>query len=135
MNKIASSVVKPLAGQWKCQVVSSGQHHYLTDEPLRLDGQDQGPSPYDLLTGSLAACTMITLRMYAKHKGIDLGDFAVEADFHCDRDNQEWIERRIVFANLPDAALQERILNVCGKTPVTKTLLRSLSITTHIVSK
>ncbi len=61
--------------------------------------------------------------------------FAVEADIHCDRDNQEWIERRIVFANLPDAALQERILNVCGKTPVTKTLLRSLSITTHIVSK
>ncbi len=135
MSIIASSSAKPLAGQWKGEVVSSGEHHYFTDEPEHLEGQDQGPSPYDLLTGSLAACTMITLRMYAKHKGIDLGDFAVEAHFHCNADNQEWIERRIVFTDLPDEALQARILNVCSKTPVTKTLLRSVEIHTVIAGK
>ena len=67
------------------------------DEPEKLEGQDQGPAPYDLLTGSLAACTLITLRMYAKHKGYDFGEFSVEIDFHTNREHEEHIERRIVL--------------------------------------
>ena len=41
--------------------------------------------------------------------------------------------RRIIFEQIPSPALQEKLLNVCSKTPVTKTLLRSLDIQTVIV--
>ena len=74
-------------------------HQYFCDEPEKLEGHDQEYAPYDLLTGSLAACTLITLRMYAKHKGYDFGEYSVEIDFHTNREHEEHIERRIVLKN------------------------------------
>ena len=76
---------------------------------------------------------MITLRMYAQHKEIDLGEFTVEVDFHTNREQQERIERRVTFKQPVSPELKEKLLNVCSKTPVTKTLLRSLDIQTVIL--
>lgn len=131
MSIIASSIVEAKKEQWKGEV-SSGKHQYLTDKPESFGGHDTGPAPYDFLTASLASCTMITLRMYAHHKEIDLGAFSVEVDFHTNREQQEHIERRVIFASALPEELKEKLLNVCGKTPVTKTLLRSLEIHTVI---
>ncbi|MBJ8484227.1 MULTISPECIES: OsmC family protein [Acinetobacter] len=132
MSIIASSKVLTLAEPWKGEV-SSGTHQFLTDKPEQFGGHDTGPAPYDFLTASLASCTMITLRMYAQHKQIDLGEFTVEVDFHSNREQQERIERRVVFKQTVAQDLQEKLLNVCSKTPVTKTLLRSLDIHTMIL--
>lgn len=132
MSIIASSKVRTLAEPWKGEV-SSGTHQFLTDKPEQFGGHDTGPAPYDFLTASLASCTMITLRMYAQHKQIDLGEFTVEVDFHTNREQQERIERRVVFQQAVAAELNEKLLNVCSKTPVTKTLLRSLDIHTMIL--
>lgn len=132
MSIIASSKVLTLPEPWKGEV-NSGTHQFLTDKPEQFGGHDTGPAPYDLLTASLASCTMITLRMYAQHKQIDLGEFTVEVDFHTNREQQEHIERRVVFQQAVTAELQEKLLNVCNKTPVTKTLLRSLDIHTMIL--
>lgn len=132
MSIIASSKVLTLAEPWKGEV-SSGTHQFLTDKPEQFGGHDTGPAPYDFLTASLASCTMITLRMYAQHKEIDLGEFTVEVDFYTNREQQERIERRVVFKQTVAQDLQEKLLNVCSKTPVTKTLLRSLDIHTMIL--
>ena len=132
MSIIASSKVQTFAEPWKGEV-TSGKHHYLTDKPESFGGHDTGPAPYDFLTASLASCTMITLRMYAQHKEIELGEFAVEVDFYTNREQQEHIERRIIFEQPISQDLKEKLLNVCSKTPVTKTLLRSLDIQTMIL--
>lgn len=95
---IASSKAKPLAEQWKGEI-TSGRHQYFCDEPEKLEGHDQGPAPYDLLTGSLAACTLITLRMYAKHKGYDFGEYSVEIDFHTNREHEEHIDVVLFLKN------------------------------------
>lgn len=76
---------------------------------------------------------MITLRMYAKHKDIDLGLFEVEAEFYANREGEEWIERRLNFKADMDEALKQKVLAICQKTPVTKTLLRSVEIKTSLV--
>ena len=68
-----------------------------------------------------------------QHKDMDLGEFSVEVDFHSNREQQERIERRVIFKQPISQELQEKLLNVCSKTPVTKTLLRSLDIHTVIV--
>ena len=39
---------------------------------------------------------MITLRMYAQHKEIELGEFA-GGRFYTNREQQEHIERRVIF--------------------------------------
>jgi len=132
MSIIASAKVLTLAEPWKGEV-SSGTHQFLTDKPESFGGHDTGPAPYDFLTSSLASCTMITLRMYAQHKEIDLGEFSVEVDFHTNREQQERIERRVIFVQPISQDLKEKVLNVCSKTPVTKTLLRSLDIQTVIL--
>ena len=132
MSIIASAKVLTLAEPWKGEV-SSGTHQFLTDKPESFGGHDTGPAPYDFLTSSLASCTMITLRMYAQHKEIDLGEFSVEVDFHTNREQQERIERRVIFVQSISQDLKEKLLNVCSKTPVTKTLLRSLDIQTVIL--
>ena len=48
--------------------IMAGGHALLADEPESLGGTDTGPTPYDLLSASLGACTAMTLRMYADRK-------------------------------------------------------------------
>ncbi len=57
------------------------EHHLTADEPQDAGGDDAAPSPQELLAASLASCTAITMEMYAKRKGWDVGSIEVEAEF------------------------------------------------------
>src|SRR5689334_12570740 len=52
-------------------------HSLLADEPVDVGGTDAGATPYELLLGALAACTAMTVRMYADRKQWPLGDVVV----------------------------------------------------------
>jgi putative redox protein len=56
-------------------------HNVLVDEPSDRGGDDDGPSPLELLAASLASCTAITVEMYAEHKGWDIGKVEVAVDY------------------------------------------------------
>ena len=129
---IANAKVKTLAEPWSGDI-SSGKHQLITDKPESFGGQDKGLAPYDLICSGLISCTMITLRMYAKHKDIELGEFTVEADFNANKEGQEWIDRRLSFINPLSDELHQKVLDICQKTPVTQTLLRSVEIHTQII--
>ncbi|MFH7766020.1 OsmC family protein [Acinetobacter sp. BSP-28] len=132
MAIIANAEVQSLAEPWSGEV-KSGKHQFITDKPEFFGGQDLGPAPYDLICSGLISCTMITLRMYASHKGIELGQFSVEADFNANKEGKEWMERRLSFAQPLSDELKQKILDISSKTPVTKTLLRSLEINTVLL--
>lgn len=132
MAIIAQASVQTLAEPWSGRI-SSGKHQLLTDKPESFGGQDQGLAPYDFICSGLISCTMITLRMYAQHKALALGEFRVEAEFNVNKEGQEWIERRLAFAEPLSAELKQKVLEICQKTPVTKTLLRSLEINTSVL--
>jgi putative redox protein len=57
------------------------QHQVLADEPIDRGGEDDGPTPQELLAASLASCTAITMEMYAKRKGWDIGPIEVECEY------------------------------------------------------
>ncbi|BCX71991.1 OsmC family protein [Acinetobacter bereziniae] len=132
MAIIANAKVKTYPEPWSGEVLS-GKHQLITDKPESFGGQDKGLAPYDFVCSGLISCTMITLRMYAQHKGFDLGEFTVEADFNVNKEGKEWIERRLSFANALSEELHQKVLDICQKTPVTKTLLRSVEINTSII--
>jgi putative redox protein len=56
-------------------------HRVVIDEPRDEGGDDDGPSPQEMLAASLASCTAVTMEMYAKHKGWDIGTIEVECDY------------------------------------------------------
>lgn len=56
------------------------EHVVDVDEPADAGGDNLGPTPEELLTGALAACTAITLRMHGGRKGWDLDGLEVVAE-------------------------------------------------------
>lgn len=65
-------VAEAQAGGFKQDITINARHQLVADEPLHLGGTDLGPSPYQLLSAALGACTTMTLRMYANLKAIPL---------------------------------------------------------------
>jgi putative redox protein len=56
-------------------------HTITADEPLDHGGTDTGPSPQELLAASLAACTAITIEMYAQRKGWNVTGMRVDCEY------------------------------------------------------
>ena len=115
------------------QQIVAGHHRVMADEPQNRGGSDTGPSPTELLLGSLGACTSITLRMYAAHKGWTLGHIHVELRHIKTHDGQEHIERDVRFGAPLTDEQRQHIADVVEKTPVTKTIKAGTTIQTRLV--
>jgi putative redox protein len=114
--------------------ITNGTHVWRADEPMELGGQNTGPNPYDLLLGSLAACTTITLSMYASRKNIKLDSVSVSythdkvhADDceQCDESHAGVIDRvtsQIFIDGDFDQATRNRLYEIAQRCPVHKTL-------------
>lgn len=111
--------------------VHTGCHQLLADEPASAGGQDAGPAPYDLVLAGLGACVAITLRMYAERKSWDIGDLKVELQLFKDADGKARVTRRLRTPAVLTAAQQARLLEIAGKTPVTRTLEAGLAMVTE----
>jgi putative redox protein len=112
--------------------IHAGRHRLLADEPEGLGGMDAGPGPFPLLLSGLAACTAITLRMYAQRKGWKLTRVLVEARL-APRAEEPHIDRSIALHGELDAAQTARLLEVSERTPVTLVLKGGIQIRTTLV--
>jgi putative redox protein len=61
--------------------VKAGDHTLTVDEPVESGGQDEGPSPQELLAAALASCTAVTMEMYAQRKGWDTTGLEVDVEY------------------------------------------------------
>lgn len=138
MKYILESPVKGTIGTQKYKTAIHWRNGVLiTDEPEKLGGKDLGPDPYTLLLSSLVACTLATLRMYIEHKGLAISEIEVEANLFYKIENKETIahiERKIAFLQLPDVEVQQRLLRVAEKCPISKILKGTIHISTALVA-
>ena len=58
--------------------ITAGQHSFTIDEPPALGGQDVGANPVEHLLAALAACQVITVKVWAAKLGVTVDDVDVE---------------------------------------------------------
>ena len=114
--------------------VKAGAHRLTVDEPETQGGQDMGPSPQELLAASLASCTAMTLRAYARMKEIPLEKVRVEVAHHKDRNNPvpDQFTRVIHLDGTLDDETKTRLLQIAERCPVHRTLTTGVRIETKI---
>ena len=98
-------------------------HALVADEPEDHGGADEGPSPQELLAASLASCTAITMEMYAKRKGWDVGEIVVDVNYEpAQRGSPTRFEMVVKMPKeLPDDQ-REKLMQIAAKCPVHRTL-------------
>jgi putative redox protein len=112
------------------RITTTSGHEIASDEPERRGGTNTGPAPFDLMLGSLGACTAITLRMYGDRKQWALGTIEITLRLIRVGDDPAMIERRISVSGRIDDAQQAKLLEIADKTPVTKALAPGVPIQT-----
>ena len=128
---LASATVTGKQGYAQSITTTSG-HLLASDEPERRGGTNTGAPPFDLLLGSLGACTAITLRMYADRKEWQLGTIDVMLRLVKEGDDPMRIERKISVTETVSADQQAKLLEIADKTPVTKALAAGVAIRTVV---
>ena len=125
--------------------VRAGDHSLIADEPASVGGSNLGPSPYGLLSAALAACTSMTLKMYASFKKLNLKSVTVRVSHDkihaadcedCESTSGKIDEfRRTIFldGDLTDAE-RDRLLEIAERCPVHKTLHAETRVRTTLHS-
>ncbi len=119
--------------------IDAGNHTIIADEPKSAGGNDEGPTPYDLLASALGACTAMTLHFYAKREKIPLQ--GVEAVITNDRMHAKdcadcvttsgYIHRfDVKLRLLGDLTPEQRttLIGIARRCPVYKTLTSEIRI-------
>ena len=122
-----------------------GNHYMMADEPEEFGGNDFGPSPYELVSAGLSACTAMTIQMYVKRKGWDLQNVEVHTSYSkshaadcqdCESPGTkiDTFHREIKLTGSIDEKQTRRILEIADKCPVHKTLHSETQVITKLIS-
>ena len=125
--------------------IQTKNHSLIADEPVGI-GDDFGPSPYDLLNASLAACTVMTLKMYAQRKKWDLHEvfvYITNSKKHSDDLNIEvekpgyldHISKKLKIVGNLDAEQKQRLKEIASRCPVHRTLEKGVIFNTVLIEE
>lgn len=142
--KGASKVISKTGNEDFTTEIKAGNHQFLADEPESVGGHDLGPSPYDLVSSGLAACTSMTLQMYAKRKKWDLQDAIVHVEHNknhvkdCENceDSKAKIDhfyRKIELIGKLDGEQKARLMEIADRCPVHKTLHSEVKVISELI--
>jgi putative redox protein len=111
--------------------IRAGHHELIGDEPVSAGGSDAGPSPFGFVLAGLAACTAITLRMYAERKEWPLTGLAVELEYFREAGAFR-IARVLHVEGALDPEQRARLADIAERTPVTLALKAGATINTKL---
>lgn len=124
--------------------IKAGAHGLIADESEKLGGDDFGPSPYEMLNSALAACTVMTLQMYARRKKWPLEEAKVHISYNrsykedCEACSQEertmhHMEVHVELAGDLSEEQRARLLEIAQRCPVHRTLKKGAEFTTQLI--
>ncbi len=126
-------VVAEETGAGRFQVaIRAGGIRFLADEPASVGGLGSGPTPYDLVSAGLAACTTMTLRMYAEHKGLPVDRIRTSVG-HMRQPGEkipDLFTRTIAIEGTLDDQQRQRLFEIADRCPVHRTLVNGARVDT-----
>jgi putative redox protein len=117
-------------GDFQVRINAQGPSFYA-DEPADLGGKATGPTPYDLLSAALGACTAMTIRLHARKKRIALRRVQVAVRHDRAEDGSESFKRTIHLDGTLTREQIETLMTVADRCPVGKTLYRGAAISSE----
>ena len=124
---------KAISGTYR-QRISVDAHELFADVDTSVGGDDSAPDPHSLLDSSLAACTAITLSMYAKRRGMPLEgiNIDIERDNSKEKSGEYNLTLNIHFVGDLSDEQKQQLLGIIDKCPIHKLLSHAaINITTH----
>jgi len=102
----------------------AGKAAFIADEPESAGGLGSGPTPFNLLSAALAACTTMTLRLYAERKGWPVERIRTGVTHRKDKgaEKPDVFSRRVEIEGAIDEAQHAELLGVADRCPVHRTL-------------
>lgn len=104
--------------------VGIGAARLLADEPTGVGGLGSGPTPYELLSAALGACTVMTLRMYANHKKLPVRRIGARIGHRKEKGVPvpDLFTRSVSIDGDIDDAQRQRLVEIAERCPVHRTL-------------
>ncbi|WP_421792236.1 alpha/beta fold hydrolase [Hyphobacterium sp.] len=130
-------------GRFQNWVVNQ-DHAILADEPGAVGGLGSGMTPYGYVSAGLAACTSMTIRMYADHKKIPLDRVTVSVVHNkshvddcesCEAGKAVKIdvfEKEIRLEGALDDDQRARLMEIADKCPVHRTFHAEVKVRTRL---
>ena len=115
------------------QKLTAGELTFLSDTEISKGGNGTGPSPHEYLGAALAACTSMTLKMYAGRKAIPLENAIVTIDIERTGDVEKLTRDIQLIGNL-SAQEKERLIEIADKCPIHKALAGQIQIKTQLIN-
>ena len=110
--------------------VTAGGARFIADEPVEVGGLGSGPTPYDLVAAGLGACTAMTLRLYARGKGLELDRVTVKVGHSRTAEGGDLFIRRVHLDGDLSQAQRVRLIEIAERCPVHRTLEKGAAIET-----
>ncbi len=120
------------AGRYQVEVVA-GAWRFLADEPADVGGLGSGPTPVQLVSAGLGACTAITLRMYADQKSWPLSrvSVAVAHERIAGGSPPDRFDRVVTLDGDLDEAQLDRLMQIAERCPVHRMLEKGAVVETR----
>lgn len=109
--------------------ITSQSHTIIADIAKNFGGTDLGPDPHELFQASLAACTIITVQMYADRHGWKLESTDVKVNIDKEG-SQSHLVREIAFRGELTEEQITRLMEIANKCPIHKLMTSDISIST-----
>ncbi|MBI1257887.1 MAG: OsmC family peroxiredoxin [Chloroflexi bacterium] len=121
-------------------------HTIIADELLQDGGSDEGPTPMEILVGTLGACIAVTTRAYAQRKNWPLEGISVEVDmerfkredypaYSGDAPYVNEVRERIEFEGALTDEQRARLMQIAAKCPVHLTLANPVFFVEQLVQQ
>ena len=112
-------------------------HKVMVDVPVAMGGQDKGPTPVDLLAGSLGSCVALYVARWCRDAGVPYEGLEVDVDYVHDRETH-CVPVLSVRVRMPEQFPKEReeaLLRVAQSCTIHNTLCTIPEITIEVAGE